>query len=112
VKKPTNIRLGAIDWEVFFGEIPGYICEALDVEPEDLMGATDEIQLRIYMRDDLKPNRERITFLHEIVHALCGSFHLGFNDSENEEMVDAIAKSFYNFMKQNPKAVEWLMKEE
>jgi hypothetical protein len=112
MKRPTEITLGAIDWEVFFGEIPDSVCRALDIAPEYLMGATDEIQLRIYMRDNLKPNRERITFLHEIVHALCSSFHLGFDDSENEEITDAIAKGFYNFMKQNPKAIEWLMKEE
>jgi len=75
------------------------------------MGATDKCDLTIYVRNNLKPPVERTVLLHEMVHAMCDSFNLGFNDNENEEIVDAIAKGFYNLMKQNPEAIKWLMKE-
>ena len=39
------------------------------------------------------------------------SFNLGFDDNEHEEIVDAIAKGMYNFMKQNPEVIKWLLKE-
>jgi Zn-dependent peptidase ImmA (M78 family) len=110
--KFKNIKLGAIEWEVKFGDIPDYIAEALETEPENLLGATDKSELTIYIRDNLKPTIARTTLLHELVHAMCDSFNLGFDDNEHEEIVDAIAKATYNFLHQNRIATEWLMKEE
>jgi len=111
VNKPTKIKLGAIAWDIQFGDIPEYVAEVLDIEQENLMGATDKSDLVIYIRGNLKPLVERTTLLHEMVHAMCDSFNLGFNDNENEEIVDAIAKGFYNLMKQNPEVIKWLLKE-
>ena len=111
MNKPTKIKLGAIEWNVQFGDVPEYIAEALETEPENLMGATDKCDLTIYVRNNLKPPVERTVLLHEMVHAMCDSFNLGFDDNEHEEIVDAIAKGMYNFMKQNPEVIKWLLKE-
>lgn len=67
MNKPTKIKLGAIEWNVRFEDVPEYIAEALETEQENLMGATDKCDLTIYVRN--------------------------------------------NFMKQNPEAIKWLMKE-
>lgn len=111
MNKPTKIKLGAIEWNVRFEDVPEYIAEALETEQENLMGATDKCDLTIYVRNNLKPPVERTVLLHEAVHAMCDTFNLGFDDNEHEEIVDAIAKGMYNFMKQNPEAIKWLMKE-
>lgn len=112
MKKPTEILLGAFNWGVEFGEISIEDAEELDSTPENLLGFTDRKSLQMYIDGSLTPQMLRVTFLHELVHAMSDTFGLGFDDVEREDIVNQIASAMFNFMKQNPKAVEWLMKEE
>ena len=112
MKRPDEIMLGAFKWNVEFGEITEERAEEFDSLPENLLGFTDRRNMAMYIDAELTAQMSRITFLHELVHTMSDTFGLGFDDTDREDMVNQIANAFYNFMKQNPKAVEWLMKEE
>ena len=112
MKKPTEILLGAFNWGVEFGEITEEEAEEFESLPENILGYTDRRNLKMYVDADLNSQVTRLTFLHELIHAMSDTFGLGFDDVEREDIVNQIASAVFNFMKQNPKAVEWLMKEE
>jgi predicted Zn-dependent protease with MMP-like domain len=112
MNRPKTIKLGAFEWGVVFNEITQECAQEFDNEPENVLGFTDRRNLVMYIDETLTPQVLKSTFLHELVHAMGDSFGLGFEDTENENAVNKIANAFYNFIKQNPKAVEWLIKEE
>lgn len=109
--EPKKVLLGAFEWSIIFGKFDVEDAAEFDVEPENLLGFSDKKNLVMYIDEELNTTMKKVTFLHELVHTMSDTFGLGFNDSENEDMVNQIGNAFYNFMKQNPKAVEWLIKE-
>lgn len=96
MKIPKSVRVGGVDYDVEiahaldkFGEVHGLI--TLD---ENL------IEVRRCGSKDFMVQ----TFLHELLHAI--QYHIGaeFSDkeAENERIIDAIAKSLYMVMQDNP----------
>ena len=111
MKRPTEIQLGAINWEVHFEKMPESVLEDFGCTSRQLLGLTRTQSLKIIIIPNLDPVVERITFLHELVHAMAHSFGLGFDTGKKEDVVDKIASAFYYFIKDNPETVKWLMKE-
>ena len=96
MKIPKVVRVGGVDYDVElahsldkFGELHGLI--TLD---ENL------IEIRRCGSKDFMVQ----TFMHELLHAI--QYHIGaeFSDKEleNERIIDAVAKSLYMVMQDNP----------
>lgn len=78
---PQTFKLAGMTWTVV--QVPGL----------DNLGDTDRDELKIQLREELKPNLKAQTFLHELLHAIW--FTMGDEDGGNESTVEAFAQLLY-----------------
>lgn len=113
MKPPTSVRLLTqlitVDW-VEGLTLPGHGDE--DGHPgHKAMGVYQMAEQAIFMDVGLGFERERQTFLHENLHAIVamGKLEDAFNEGAEEHIVGVLAPFLLGWMRDNPKAVEWLM---
>lgn len=75
----------------------------------NLDGAWENGDRVISMLKGMHPDAERVTFLHENLHAMCSFGNLiGDHDAE-EGVVSRLAPIFLSWMRENPRAVSYLL---
>jgi hypothetical protein len=72
-------------------------------------GETDLGAQRMTVRDDLGPDQERDTVLHEVLHALLGvGGAAGLSSDEEETVVRLLAPTMLDVLRRNPVLVRYL----
>ena len=71
---------------------------------EDAFGEWDLTNCKITIAPQEHPDYQRVTLLHEVVHAIDDFLGLGLTHKE----VYGISQSIFNVLKKNPEFSEWL----
>ena len=102
MKIPDKVRVGSIDYDVIVGEDP------LIINGVQALGCCDYMESTIKLDKSIQGNQQlEVTFLHELVHGL---FHdckidltaYGMNQDEMEFVVDSLAYSLHQVIRDNP----------
>lgn len=100
---PKLVRIGSIDYDVAVEEGP------LVVNGLQALGYFDYMNSQIKLDKSIQGNQQlEVTFLHELIHGL---FHdckidltaYGMNQDEMEFVVDSLAYSLHQVIRDNPK---------
>lgn len=94
-KFPGMVRVVGKDYTMGLGE---------DVFGDNF-GVHNAKQCHMTISNDLSPEQERDTVIHECLHALDEAVALNLN----EKTVHALAGVLYAWMKENPKLIEYIM---
>ena len=93
-----NVKIGPLVYKV------KEIYDLRTPDGDDLYGAVKFAESEILIEEKMGPQRQRVTALHEIIHAMfdqCGI-------PEIEEHITAFSFSMYGLLKDNPELVAWI----
>ena len=94
---PNTVRIGSADYEVELTD------EVLVMNSQQLKGVIDyefhEIKISNTVQD--RQGQEQ-TFLHELVHGIIDERSLNLAESDDETIVDEIAKGLHQVIRDNP----------
>ena len=63
-------------------------------------------QLKIYLRSDIDPQRQGLTLIHEITHAIMDAY-LAQTPIE-DKIVDGLSVGWYQVLVDNPALLDWI----
>ena len=98
-KRPTNLKIGGMDWELLEND------EVL-VE-NSTYGESHQQYQRIYVSTRHKVQRQRLTALHEVLHAVADGVLLD-GATLTEAQIVAVAPGLLQVLRDNPDFVAWL----
>lgn len=106
MKRPNKIKVGPTTWKIL------YDSEKLSTPAS--LGETNSFTGEIIISEDLNPQIEVETVLHEVFHAIYATFAFHWKDVKSgydreERVVGFTAAALLGVMKDNPKFVEWVM---
>lgn len=79
---------------------------AVELHPfDDRFGDHSQVELKVRVREDLPPDEERESLLHELCHAVDEQLGLGIR----EKRIRAFSVGLYAMLKDNPELVKYLM---
>lgn len=93
--RPDQIKVMGKRWSVSY--------EAMSA---DEMGESDLEKQHITIKDGLKPEQEKSTLLHEVLHAISDTLGAGLT----EKQVQGLETGLWAVLKDNPKFVTYLRK--
>lgn len=73
------------------------------------VGSTRLVKQRLFVSDNLAPDQERDTLLHEVLHALIGIVRPSFSDRVEEEFVQLLTPLLLDALRRNPGFVAYLV---
>ena len=79
-----------------------YVIKRVDVIDKDasILGMIDHIENAIYIKNNLTPEKEKVTLIHEILHAIFEQ--LGFDDEhDNEHLIKCLSTALYQVLQGN-----------
>lgn len=79
-----------------------YVIKHVDVIDKDttVLGMIDHIENTIYIKNNLPPEKEKVTLIHEILHAIFEQ--LGFDDEhDNEHLIKSLSTAIYQVFQSN-----------
>lgn len=97
---PKKVRIGGIDYKVIHKPNP------VSGENAVCYGVFDSERCEIQLNSerDMHPDRQGITFLHELLHGAI--FECGIESDDEEKLVNTMARGLYQIIKDNPKIFE------
>lgn len=104
--KPEKVVLGAHEWKIEWDLVPEEIKEAYDIE--ETSGLFYDPGGKIYVVPEYSTQRQRVTLLHEIVHAIALKHGLNLKELE----VESLASALYDLINQNPELIAWIQGKE
>lgn len=105
---PAQIQVGAARYVVVAEQ---RLIDELSVEDRvDLNGQCDRRRLRIALRPGMAPDREAITVVHEVLHAITEMVGLTdrFDADQEEDIVSRLAPALLDVLRRNPQLVAYL----
>lgn len=100
-----QVKLGSHVWKVLFEEVPQELLEEYDLE--EASGLFHDPFGVIYVKPEMSVQRQKITLLHEAVHAMALCHGIDLKEIE----VEALANALYDFIRQNPEIIKYISKE-
>lgn len=79
-----------------------YVIKHVDVIDKDttVLGMINHIENTIYIKNNLPPEKEKVTLIHEILHAIFEQ--LGFDDEhDNEHLLKCLSTALYQVLQGN-----------
>ena len=79
-----------------------YVIKHVDVIDKDttVLGMINHIENTIYIKNNLPPEKEKVTLIHEILHAIFEQ--LGFDDEhDNEHLIKSLSTAIYQVFQSN-----------
>ena len=79
-----------------------YVIKHVDVIDKDttVLGMINHIENTIYIKNNLPPEKEKVTLIHEILHAIFEQ--LGFDDEhDNEHLIKSLSTAIYQVLHGN-----------
>lgn len=97
MKIPDSIRIGSMDYKVELVNAP------LVLDRKEVCGMIEYMNHTIKVRTDCNDiQAQEQTFLHEIVHGIIYERNLDIHNSDEETIVDEIATSLHQIIRDNP----------
>lgn len=97
MKIPDSIRIGSMDYKVELVNAP------LVLDGKEVCGMIEYMNHTIKVRTDCNDiQAQEQTFLHEIVHGIIYERNLDIRNSDEETIVDEIATSLHQIIRDNP----------
>jgi len=100
--KPEKLKLGAHEWKILWEEPPEELLEEYDVDKAS--GLYHDPYGVIYVSPECSLQRQKVTLLHEAIHAIALCHGLSLKEIE----VEALGNALYDFIRQNPKIIKWV----
>lgn len=100
---PKQLKVGAFDYEI-------ESWDSLAAESSMRYGECSMLQQKIRVAENLGPQHQGQTLLHEILHAACQQQSILEDGDEQEEVVRALSLGLAAVMRDNPKVFEWILK--
>lgn len=103
-KPPSRVKIGVKDFSIELS--------AEEINKQDSEGVCFARYERIYIAPDLAPNTQRVTVLHELLHACFDDAQVGgpFDDEKHEETAClALAPRLLDTLRRNPKLITYLV---
>jgi hypothetical protein len=104
--RPTRLQIGPHPYTVRFADDPTAVKQAMHPEEhvsEGLLGFASHQKNQIVVGTMLAPSQQRDTLLHEVLHSLLVQIAM-----DNERLVWRLAPTLLDFMRRNPRAVDFL----
>ena len=99
MNRPTHIRLLGVS-------IPLIVSNSKSVDPEEeVYGVWDPNDMSITLNPDCEPVQERVTVMHELVHAIDDFLYLEMTHQE----VYVLSQVLYQVLIDNPRLTDYLM---
>jgi hypothetical protein len=99
MNRPTHIRLLGVS-------IPLIVSNSKSVDPEEeVYGVWDPNDMTITLNRECEPVQERVTVMHELVHAIDDFLYLEMTHQE----VYVLSQVLYQVLIDNPKLTDYLM---
>src|SRR5262249_9512432 len=98
MKPPRKIKVGPLDITVVMA------AKGLKVHGDDVWGAYTPREFKIEVEKGQTPSRERVTLIHELLHAIYTETGLKVGDDE-EKIVSLFASSLCMVLRDNPDLV-------
>ena len=99
MNRPKNIRLLGVS-------IPVIVSNSKSVDPEEeVYGVWDPNDMTITLNRECEPVQERVTVMHELVHAIDDFLYLEMTHQE----VYILSQVLYQVLIDNPKLTDYLM---
>jgi hypothetical protein len=95
MKLPSSVRIAGITYKV--KHVP-----LIDEEPRTL-GWCDPLSQTIKIKEGLSEERERIVFLHEVIHAVFDEYSIEPKDDVLEQVTEGLAKGLSQALGDNLK---------
>lgn len=98
---PTKLKVGSVKYDVV--EVPEIILDGFNA----YYGLWSDMDAKISIREDLAEQRKKLTFVHELVHAMLSEANLSHI---NEEMVvEPLSRVLLQVLREND--LDWLRKD-
>jgi hypothetical protein len=98
---PKSVTIGPLKYDILTSPNVTH-------EGEDCFGLTDHDKLTVTLADDMPESLEQMIFCHELLHTFCLQTGLSVDSNEEEKLVLSLAPLLLQFIRNNPKAVEYL----
>ena len=99
-------------------DINGIECEVRFVSFDDYLQivANDQVANGVcsydrgvlYVSLQIIPDRQKVVFLHELIHAVLYHYAIHVPESKEEDFVDALSKALWSTIKHNPEILKYL----
>lgn len=104
----ANVDLKDVAKVNILGEMFDVTTVDLIDDDSSLLGQINHIKNQILLRNGLSAEKRRIVLLHEIYHAVFQK--LGFEkETNNEQLIDVIASSIIQLLRENPEMARELV---
>lgn len=100
--KPRELKLGAHIWQILYEDVPEEVLEEYGLE--EASGLFHDPFGVIYIKPEMSAQRQRVTLLHEAVHAIALCHGLELKEIE----VEALGNALYDLINQNPDILVWI----
>lgn len=109
-RSPKAVQVGPHRYKLQIGR--DAIAKASHADGATLMGWTDKAAHRIAVDPDQSLSSQRDTVLHECLHAIAESVHIGLTPDDEEALVRRLAPALLDLLRRNPKLTAWLTGED
>lgn len=105
MKKPDSVMLGAHVWKLVYEPVPESIKEEYNIKDLTTGLYFDPTGI-IYVDPQWCEQRQKITILHEMIHAIVVNHNIPL---EGEPDVEALANALFNLIVQNPYLIAYIL---
>lgn len=104
---PKFVRVGGL--KVGLLRIPQLLHDAEDgTHAHRAYGVFDPAEPLIWLDSASGPERQKVTLVHEVLHAIMNTARLNYTDDEEEQVVERLAPLVLDFIRANRGAVAYL----
>lgn len=103
-KLPSTIRVGALDFDLCF-------ISGVDAEAKGIYGECCQFHQYINLRRDLSDDRLVDVLMHELTHAISGTYGLydpKSDDIPEERLANVMGAAWAQIWRDNPALLKWL----
>ena len=94
--KPTKVTVGGVEYHIWFERDFG----------DNLFGRTVGTEQEILINKDVSEERQRVTLLHEILHAISGEM---LDKQLDEQQVNSLSQELYRILKSDKRITGFLL---
>ena len=112
--KPKSVKIGPFTYRiVFIPQRDNHPLLKVEKEHKISYADIDHWTLTIQVREDIAIDQQKVSLLHEILHACDELFsHDEMNQDSSEEYISRISATLLDVLRTNRSVIDWLLKGE